>query len=109
MTSQKPAGAGNQGDHSALLISAFAAAGGTPALPRRSFRSRDFGAGLSWRDARAPGTRKLPLQELPGIGERPVGAQDCGRLVADVHHAVLAARVAPSTEFFPRGLLDEFL
>src|SRR5207302_3615307 len=116
VTTQKPAGARNQGNHSTLLIScagagepALSEANGTLALLRRSFRSREFGAWLSWRDARAPGTRKLPLQELPGIGEGPICAQHGGRLVADVHHAMLAARVAPSTVFFPRGLLDEFL
>ncbi len=48
-----------------------------------------------------------PAQHLPGVAEFLVAAEHRGGLVARVHHAILAARIAAVAVFLPRSFFDE--
>src|SRR4029453_4208289 len=50
---------------------------------------------------------QLPFEQLPTVTEPAIRAKDGGRLVTDVHHAVFTPRIAPTSIFFPRRLLEE--
>src|SRR5919201_1795739 len=52
---------------------------------------------------------KLPLEELPAVAKLSVRAQDRRWLVADVHHAVFAARIASAAVLFPWRFFEEVL
>src|SRR5262245_10024108 len=70
------------------------------------------GSGARCRGGQRRGRRstgELPLQQLPAVTKPPVRAEHGRRLVADVDHAVLAARIAAEAVLLPWSVLEELL
>src|SRR5207245_1527770 len=53
--------------------------------------------------------RELPFEQFPAISKFSIGSQNSGRLIAGMHHAILAARIAAMAIFFPWSFFNQIL